>query len=295
MTDAPPSPDTRDERGRELIDPFGPMAGLFEDLFGAPRTNTVHVTLEEASEGTEREVAIEQVFLCASCVGTHADDAPDGAELVTCRLCDGLGKRQVARGAMTMVERCDGCGGRGERPHCAACNDRRGQRGQAMVRVAVPAGSHHGDTLTVPGAGDPSPEGQEDAVVRVVIDEHPERLHREGDDLIARISLLEIDDGKVTVPTLAGPRTIDVPPDAKEGTRITLRGFGMPRKRGEPVPLPNDSSAYRGADVSDLRGDQIVELYRAGPLPRQAPFEGAKKGLLVLIVGLITFALYHWL
>jgi DnaJ-class molecular chaperone len=82
-------------------------------------------------------------------------------------------------------------------------------------------------------------------------------FRREGDDLYVRVPVpLEVAllGGEVMVPTPSGSRvSLRVPPETQNGTRLRLRGLGMPRRSGEgrgdlyaevdvrlPVPLTGD-------------------------------------------------------
>jgi molecular chaperone DnaJ len=62
-------------------------------------------------------------------------------------------------------------------------------------------------------------------------------FRREGDDLYARVPVpldVALLGGEVTVPTPSGGRaSLRVPPGTQNGTRLRLRGLGMPRLGGE--------------------------------------------------------------
>ena len=106
----------------------------------------------------------------------------------------------------------------------------------SMVEVTIPAGVEEGQVLRLKGKGGPGlgggPPG--DAMVEVRIRPHP-HFERKGADihLALPITLAEAMRGaKVTVPTLLGSVAMTVPKGASTGTRLRLRGKGLPHGRG---------------------------------------------------------------
>lgn len=92
------------------------------------------------------------------------------------------------------------------------------------IEVTIPAGVQDGTVLRVPGLR---------ARVQVAADP---RFEREGNDLRVAVSVplrTALLGGEVDVPTLKGSRvTLSVPAETQNGTRLRLRGLGMPDQRG---------------------------------------------------------------
>jgi curved DNA-binding protein len=118
------------------------------------------------------------------------------------------------------------------------------------LEVKVPAGVQSGTVLRVPGLR-----------VRVQVARDP-LFEREGNDLRVPVSVplaAALLGGEVDVPTLKGARVkLNVPPETQNGTRLRLRGLGMPGpKGGQPgdlfaevrvrLPLPMDERTRRWA------------------------------------------------
>jgi curved DNA-binding protein len=104
--------------------------------------------------------------------------------------------------------------------------------GSAQVNVAIPSGVKTGTRLCVPGAGGPgdetSPPG--DLFLDIVVLPH-ETFARSDDDL--RIFLrvhpeLTARGGSISVPTLAQPVYLTIPPNTPTGALFRLQGLGMP-------------------------------------------------------------------
>jgi DnaJ-class molecular chaperone len=123
--------------------------------------------------------------------------------------------------------------------------------------ITIPAGIGDGQVLRLKGQGLPGSDGKPgDAYVELSVRPHP-GFRREGQDILSTlpVSLGEALNGaSVRVDTVDGPVDVKVPKGAREGTRLRLRGKGVPRgKEGG-------------------RGDQLVEIHIVPP-------EGADEAL----------------
>lgn len=133
-----------------------------------------------------------------------------------------------------------------------------GPQGTRRVEVRIPPGVHDGARVRAAGQGGEGAAGGErgDLYVRVHVLPHPTFV-REGDDLRVPVPVpldIALLGGEVKVPTLKGTDVIlKVPPNTQNGTRLRLRGLGMPRLRGKgagdlyaevdvrlPVPLTEE-------------------------------------------------------
>lgn len=116
--------------------------------------------------------------------------------------------------------------------------------------IDLPAGLEDGGTIRLKGQGLPGSNGGPpgDALVTVKVTPHP-WFRRDGDDiqLDLPVTLGEaVLGGKVRVPTIDGPVMLTVPKGANNGTRLRLKGKGLPGANG-------------------ARGDQYVTLRIALP------------------------------
>lgn len=103
--------------------------------------------------------------------------------------------------------------------------------------IAIPAGIADGQMLRLKGQGRSGSDGTPgDAYVDIRIRPH-ESLRREGVDILSElpVSLGEALNGaSVRVETVDGPVDVKVPKGAKDGSKLRLRGRGLPRgKSGE--------------------------------------------------------------
>ena len=95
--------------------------------------------------------------------------------------------------------------------------------------VRIPAGIEAGQTLRLRGEGEPgTPPG--DALIEIDIAPHPifqqvgRDIHIDLPVSVAEIVL----GGRVTVPTVTGSVTMTIPPGSDSGSKLRLRGKGMP-------------------------------------------------------------------
>lgn len=104
--------------------------------------------------------------------------------------------------------------------------------------VNIPPGIGEGQVIRLKGqggAGHGGPQG--DALIEVNIRPHPE-FRREGRDIHTDvpISLGEaVLGGKIEVPTVHGPVTMNVPKGSNSGTRLRLKGKGVAATKSEPA------------------------------------------------------------
>ena len=119
------------------------------------------------------------------------------------------------------------------------------------IEVRVPAGVAAGSVLRVPGLR-----------ARVVV-EPDGRFRRDGRDLTTTVTVpvrVALLGGEVEVPTPKGGRvTLQVPAETQNGTKLRLRGLGMPDPKGGTagdlfaevkvkLPLPMDEATRRWAE-----------------------------------------------
>ncbi|HVM05689.1 MAG TPA: DnaJ C-terminal domain-containing protein [Acidimicrobiales bacterium] len=116
-----------------------------------------------------------------------------------------------------------------------------GGDGQAprTVRARVPAGVDDGQTVRLPGRGEPGGDGGPagDLLLRVRVEPH-RRFGRQGRDVTVTVPVTfpEAALGTVvTVPTLDDPVTLRVPPGTPSGRTFRVRGRGVPAAGGAPA------------------------------------------------------------
>lgn len=121
---------------------------------GSTRSIQLELTREEAHKGCTKRVAYSHLETCPQCRGKGCEA---GSEPAVCPQCRGTGQAQVdMMGLFTTAMQCPMCSGAGKviKDPCHACGGTGTRQGRSTVEVRVPAGSHDGDEVRVPGAGD---------------------------------------------------------------------------------------------------------------------------------------------
>jgi len=126
----------------------------------------------------------------------------------------------------------------GERRLSLTRPDAEGRVQTHQVTVRFPPGVDDGSRLRVRGQGTPGAGGGGAGDLWVSVRVRPHRLfRREGRDIVldVPISVREaVRGGPVEIPTLDGRATVTIPPGTHSGTRLRLRGKGVPGSRGGP-------------------------------------------------------------
>ncbi len=270
---------------------FGSFSEIFEaffggDPFGGARGGgpgsvqggdigaEVEISLEQAARSASVDVAYDSVVPCERC---HGNRAEPGTPIETCERCGGAGQlRAVSRtafGQMVRAQVCDLCGGEGKTA-TTPCSECGGQGLRAVRRelsVDIPAGIADRQRIRITGRGHAGerggPPGDLYVVVRVAEDE---RFLRDGSNLVAVVDVpapAAALGTEVTVPTLEGEETVEVPAGTQPGTVVTLRGRGMPTidggRAGDQqvvlnVVVPRNLTSRQRELLAELR-DSVTE------------------------------------
>ncbi|MCK6683268.1 MAG: molecular chaperone DnaJ [Thermoanaerobaculia bacterium] len=193
------------------------------------------LTFEEAAFGAEKNLKIRRFERCDSCRGTGSKE---GESTVACPTCRGRGRVQFRQGFFALERPCPDCEGSGEkvRNPCTECRgDGRVPRDRTLT-IRIPAGVDEGTRVRLSGDGNFGRAGGPPGDLYVVLAVEPhEHFRREGVDLILTWAIpfpTAVLGGTVTVPTLEGETTIDIPPATAAGKVFTLKGKGVTRVDG---------------------------------------------------------------
>ena len=236
---------------------FGDLGDIFGSFFGggasrsnpnAPRRGEnvgarLELTFEEAAFGSEKEVSVTRIENCSSCSGTGSADN----KVETCSMCRGSGQVRTTQNfmgmAMQSTSTCPQCSGRGKivKNPCTTCRGKGKVRRTQKIKVKVPGGVDHGQSVRVRGEGcvgsNGGPNG--DVLVEIYIKRHPIFTRKDYTVLCeVPISFAQAALGsEIQVPTLDGKVSFDLPEGTQTGTVFTLREKGIPvvgsRRRGD--------------------------------------------------------------
>ena len=218
--------------GRRASNPNGPRRG--DDL-----EYTMQITLEDAFRGVTKKVEIPRMETCSHCGGSGAEP---GSKVETCPTCGGRGQvQQVVNtpfGQMSQVSPCPKCKGKGKiiTSPCRECKGQGRVRKQHSVEVKIPAGVDTGIRLRVSSQGESGINGGPAGDLFILIEVRSDRrFQRKGDDLNTSVDIAYPQAAlgcEVKIETFDGSETLDIPPGTQAGSKLRIKGRGMPRLRG---------------------------------------------------------------
>ena len=260
-----------DFSGMDMGDIFG---DIFGDLFGGGRSRRdpnaptrganiraqVRITLEEACFGVEKELELNLKDECTTCHGTGAKP---GTSPETCSTCGGKGQvvhtSKSLFGMVQNVTTCPHCHGTGKviKDQCTDCHGTGYTSSRKKIQVSIPAGIDHGQSVRIRGKGEPGTNGgaRGDLLVEVFVERHPE-FERHDYDIYSTVKISYPKaalGGEIVVSTIDGDVAYTVKAGTQTGTRVRLRGKGVPSLRNKKL---------RGNHYVDLVVDVPVTLTR---------------------------------
>jgi molecular chaperone DnaJ len=251
------------------------MSDIFRDIFGdffgggfgsrraannGPRQGanvrmSIRVTFEEAVFGCEKEIEFSYKETCATCKGSGAKP---GTNPETCTKCGGKGKvvysQQSLFGMMQNVATCPDCNGSGKviKERCSDCHGTGYIVKKLRRKVDIPAGIDNGQCVRMREYGEPGVNGgpRGDLLVEVIVS-RSNIFERQDMNIFSNANIsyaIAALGGDVRIKTVDGDVLYTVAPGTQTGTRIRLKGKGVPSVRNKEV-----------------RGDQYVTLVVATP------------------------------
>ena len=242
-----------DFSGMDMGDIFG---DIFGDFFGggsrrgpsngpAKGANvrlSVRITFEEAVFGCSKELEFSYKEECSTCHGTGAKP---GTSPETCSKCGGKGKvvysQQSLFGMMQNVQTCPDCQGSGKvvKEKCTNCRGTGYIAKKVKKTVEIPAGIDNGQCVRVRDYGEPGVNGgpRGDLLVEVIVARNP-AFERQDMNIFSNASIsfgIAALGGDVRIKTVGGDIIYTVAPGTQSGTRIRLKGKGVPSLRNKAV------------------------------------------------------------
>jgi molecular chaperone DnaJ len=283
--------------------PGGPFAGgvdigdIFGDLFGEmfsmggtgrsgrnsrqQRGDDLRVDLtigfEDSFFGTQREVKLRRLEVCATCKGSGS---ASGRGPAICSHCGGRGQIRYQQGFFSVARTCAACSGTGQvvTDPCAACHGEGRSAAEVKLNVRVPPGVEEGTRIRYAGEGDAGRAGgpRGDLYVVLAIRSH-DFFERHGYDLycVIPVSFPQAALGdEFEIEGLDGPITIRIPEGTQSGRELRIRGRGVPHlnEKGSGdvvvrvvVQIPRKLSRAQRELVAKLAESMTVDNKPAAP------------------------------
>ena len=234
---------------------FGDLGDIFGSFFGGgfggqqQRRNgpqrgesirvSVSLSFTEAAFGCEKELTVERMEQCATCKGSGC--AP-GTTPEVCPECHGSGvvqtRRQTPMGVFASSNPCRKCGGTGRIIHqpCPDCHGGGFTRKRKTIKVSIPAGIDHGQTISLRGQGHAGKNGGPagDLLVTVMVQPH-DVFRRDGTAVFCEAPITftqAVLGAELEIPTIDGKVKYTIPEGTQTGTVFRQKGKGIPVLNG---------------------------------------------------------------
>ena len=192
----------------------------------------VVIDLEEAFQGTSKDLHFSCHTGCASCAGSGSTD---GSTPSVCSQCGGAGRVRVQQGFFIIEQTCHVCAGVGVKVTnpCGSCAGTGRIYQPKNLNVKIPGGVNDGVKVRVTGEGESGMRGGKPGDLYVHISVRPHKMFRRKDnDLLCDMPIPMTTatlGGTIEVPTIDGkPHTIDIPAGVQTGHIIRIKDKGMP-------------------------------------------------------------------
>ena len=137
------------------------------------------------------------------------------------------------------------------------------------IRITIPAGVENGQTIKIAGHGGPGANGGPggDLFIKFLVSDDP-RFRRQGADLfaIAKIDVYTaVLGGELTIDTLTGKVKLKVQPETQNGTKVKLKGKGLPvyKKEGQHGDLYITYDVQIPTNLNDKQKQLFEELSKS--------------------------------
>jgi molecular chaperone DnaJ len=248
----------------DIFSNFGDVFGgsIFDDFFGGgggggrggrggrqQKGSSLRCQLSinflESATGCTKTIELNRHVSCDTCKGSGAKP---GTSPVTCPYCQGQGEITQSQGFFSVRQTCPKCQGQGKMidTPCGGCSGKGVKPKRGKVEVRIPAGVEDGTRLRVQGEGEAAPQGgvPGDLMCYIQVQEHP-LFERDGDNVFCQVPVTFTQaalGAEITIPTLKGKSTMNIPPGTQSSQVFRLRGQGFPNVHGQGT------------------GDQLVEI-----------------------------------
>jgi molecular chaperone DnaJ len=268
---------------------FGGFTDLFDVFFGAGQgarrsrgrdgsdiRADLELTILDVLNGAQNDIKVDRLAECEACSGSGVEG---GKAPETCPTCRGQGVvssvRNTFLGQVRTQTSCPTCQGTGTviKNPCPECSGNGVLPRTETVHLSIPPGFENGATLHLPGQGNDGSGGGRPGDLYVVLHvKDDSRFDRRGQTLFAVLELsfaqAALGD-QIEIQGVDGPIEVEIPAGVQPGTRIPVKGAGLPPlhggRRGDlmlqaTVKVPeklSDAEVKLIKELAELRGEQI--------------------------------------
>lgn len=204
------------------------------------------ISLEDAFFGVEKEIKFSCDVACSECNNTGSQSK----KIASCPSCAGNGVVIQRRGFFNIEMQCPTCFGKGYiiPDMCTYCNGKSVVNKQKKIRINIPKGIKHENTINIPSKGESGLRGGKagDLQVVIFIEDHPS-FFVEGANLHTNIDInypTAVLGGKIYFTSIGDEKIeVEIKKGTKNNSQIVVKGKGMPDK-----------------PKSNTRGDLVIKI-----------------------------------
>ena len=195
----------------------------------------LEINFEDSMRGLSIDIQVPRLEECGRCKGKGAEPE-DG--LTTCPICRGRGEVIYQQAFLSVRRTCSQCGGRGQiiRRPCKECKGEGYLRRERKLKVNIPAGVDDGTQLRLAQEGQPGVNGGATGDLYVVLKIKPHPIfERHEDNLHCTVPINAAQaalGASVDILTLDGLQTVKIPEGSQAGSRMRIKGLGVPHVNG---------------------------------------------------------------
>lgn len=224
---------------------------VFGDIFGNNRNHKkergsdlqydIHLSLEEAVQGTVKNINIPKLEKCHACNGYGS---AYGTKPNTCNSCNGNGQIQMRKGFFSVQQTCPTCQGSGiiiNNP-CKMCFGNGRVKKSKKLSIKIPAGVDTNDRIRLNNEGEAGTRGATagDLYIQITVKKHP-IFNRKENNLYCEVPInlvIAALGGEIEVPTLKGRVKLKIPSETQSGKLFRIQGKGVKSvRKGYPGDL----------------------------------------------------------
>ncbi|KEA46144.1 molecular chaperone DnaJ [Campylobacter mucosalis] len=188
----------------------------------------IEIKFNEAVFGCEKEIEFKNKIPCKTCNATGSKDG----KKATCTHCGGSGRITQRSGFMNFIQDCPYCKGTGEviKEKCPDCKGKGYEEQVQNLTISIPEGIDNGMRIRVANKGNVSASGTKGDLYIVVNVKDDEHFVRHENDIYIEIPVFFTQAAlgeSITIPTLRGTKTLELPVGAKDKERFVFEGEGV--------------------------------------------------------------------
>ena len=200
--------------------------------FGGPNFRyDLQIPFLAAMQGLEKEIKFRRLAPCPACQATGLQP---GSYYQDCPTCGGRGRRWATPGQLKIGALCDDCQGHGKimTQPCSHCRGHGYRQQLKKYRIVIPPGIEDGTRILINGEGGAGFQQGPPGHLVVVVHVEPHRFftrHKNDLHCTLGISFAQAVLGEsIEIPTLFGPRVLELPRGTRSGQSFLFPGLGVP-------------------------------------------------------------------